>query len=291
MSFNDLDLKELDKDLSGEQQKEWNAIYSSYRSGSLLTGRIIGMDTTTIAVRNKETDQYEKMAINCLVVISYRVKVLIPEQQVWFDENSRRPEHVLRSMTGATIDYVITGIDRENDCCTASRRLAMNIRRRAFLKLEPQLGKKVQANVLAVGATHLLATCHGFDMTLSQRDLSYGMIDDLRNKYHPGEQRLAILKDYDKGKNTLRISIKEAEPHPFDGVEVRHPLNSRRASYISGKYKGGVFCKLEENLDCLCTYTMYQKDEDFDIGAQVIVVITKYDYPRKLVYGKIVAKW
>lgn len=291
MDFKDLDLKELDKDLSEEQQKEWNAIYASYRAGSLLTGRVVGMDTTTIRVKNQKTNQYEKVTINCLVVISYRVKVLIPEQQIWFDENSRRPAHVLRSMTGATIDYVITGIDRENNCCTASRRLAMTIRRRAFLKLEPRMGKKVQADILAVGATHLLATCHGFDMTLSQRDLSYGMIDDLRNKYHPGEQKLAVLKEYDKEKNALRISIKEAEPHPFDGVAVRHPLNSRRASYISGKYAGGVFCKLEEGLDCLCTYTQYQRDEDFAIGTQVIVVITKYDYQRKLVYGKIVAKW
>lgn len=31
---------------------------------------------------------------------------------------------------------------------------------------------------------------------------------------------------------------------------------------------------------------MYQCDEDFDIGDQVIVVITKYDYTRKLAYGK-----
>lgn len=291
MEFNDLDMRELDKDLSEEQQKEWNAIYASYRSGSLLTGRVIGMDTSTIRVRNRENGQTEKKTINCLVVIIYRVKILIPEQEVWFDDRNRRPTHVLRSMTGAMIDYVITGIDRENDCCTASRKLAMDIRRRAFLKLEPRMGKKAQIQVLAVGATHLLATCHGFDMTLSQRDLSYGMIDDLRNKYHPGEQKTAILKEYDQERSTLRISVKEAEPHPFDGVEIRHPLNSRRASVISGKYKGGVFCKLEENLDCLCTYTMYQKDEAFDIGTQVIVVITKYDYARKLVYGKIVAKW
>lgn len=73
--------------------------------------------------------------------------------------------------------------------------------------------------------------------------------------------------------------------------DVRYPLNCRRASKISGKYKGGVFCKLEEELDCLCTYSPYQCDEDFNIGDQVIVAITQYDYTRKLVYGKIVAKW
>ncbi len=291
MDFKDLDLTELDKDLSEEQQKEWNAIYASWRAGSILTGRVVGVDTTTITLINEETGEPERVAINCLVVISYRVKVLIPEQQVWFDEKTTRPEHVLRSMTGAVIDYVITGIDRESDCCTASRRSAMYVRRKAFTKLAPRVGKKVSVNVLAVGASHLLANCGGYDMTLSQRDLSYGMLGDLRDKYHPGETLNAVLKEYDEGNQTIRVSVKEAEPHPFDGVEIRYPLNCRRASVISGKYKGGVFCKLEENLDCLCTYSMYQCDEDFDIGDQVIVVITQYDYPRKLVYGKIVAKW
>lgn len=291
MDFKDLDLTELDKDLSEEQQKEWNSIYASWRAGSILTGRVVGVDTTTITLINEETGEPERVAINCLVVISYRVKVLIPEQQVWFDEKTTRPEHVLRSMTGAVIDYVITGIDRESDCCTASRRSAMYVRRKAFTKLAPRVGKKVSVNVLAVGASHLLANCGGYDMTLSQRDLSYGMLGDLRDKYHPGETLTAVLKEYDEGNQTIRVSVKEAEPHPFDGVEIRYPLNCRRASVISGKYKGGVFCKLEENLDCLCTYSMYQCDEDFDIGDQVIVVITQYDYPRKLVYGKIVAKW
>lgn len=291
MDFKDLDLTELDKDLSEEQQKEWNAIYASWRAGSILTGRVVGVDTTTITLINEETGEPERVAINCLVVISYRVKVLIPEQQVWFDEKTTRPEHVLRSMTGAVIDYVITGIDRESDCCTASRRSAMYVRRKAFTKLAPRVGKKVSVNVLAVGASHLLANCGGYDMTLSQRDLSYGMLGDLRDKYHPGETLTAVLKEYDEGNQTIRVSVKEVEPHPFDGVEIRYPLNCRRASVISGKYKGGVFCKLEENLDCLCTYSMYQCDEDFDIGDQVIVVITQYDYPRKLVYGKIVAKW
>jgi ribosomal protein S1 len=291
MDFRDLDLTELDKDLSEEQQKEWNAIYASWRAGSILTGRVVGVDTTTITLPNKETGKPERVAINCLVVISYRVKVLIPEQQVWFDEKTTRPEHVLRSMTGAVIDYVITGIDRESDCCTASRRSAMYVRRKAFTKLTPKVGKKVSVNVIAVGAAHLLANCGGFDTTLSQRDLSYGMLGDLRDKFHPGETLTAILKEYDEENQSIKISVKEAEPHPFDGVEVRHPLNCRRASTISGKYKGGVFCKLEENLDCLCTYSMYQCDEDFNVEDKVIVVITKYDYERKLVYGKIVAKW
>lgn len=291
MDFEHLDLVELDKELSEEQQKEWNAIYASYRSGSVLTGKVAGMDTTSITLKNKDTGEMEKKEINCLVIIGYRVKVLIPEQEIWFDETTRRPTHVLRSMAGSVVDYVITGIDREGDCCTASRRIALHIRRRSFLRLTPEIGRKIQAKILAVGKTHLLCSAGGFDITLSQRDLSYAMIPDLREKYRPGEPYTAIIKEYDAEKAQLGISIKEAEPHPFDGADTRHPLRSRRASVISGKYKGGVFCKLEENLDCLCTYSPNQYDEDFHIGDQVIVAISKFNYTKKLIYGKIVAKW
>ena len=291
MDFEKLDLTELDKDLSEEQRKEWNAIYASYRSGSILTGRIAGMDTTAVTLRNPETGEPERKEINCLVVIGYRVKVLIPEQEIWFDENTKRPSHVLRSMAGAVIDYVINGIDREGECCTASRRMALAIRRRSFLRLTPESGRKVTASILAVGRTHLLCSVGGFDMTLSQRDLSYAMIADLRERYRPGESHTAIIKAYDGETAQLRISIKEAEPHPFDGADTRHPLRSRRSSVITGKYKGGVFCKLEENLDCLCTYSPNQYDEDFHIDDQVIVAISKFNYTKKLIYGKIVAKW
>ena len=60
---------------------------------------------------------------------------------------------------------------------------------------------------------------------------------------------------------------------------------------ITGKYSGGVFCRLEDNLDCLCSYSPEQYDEDFCIGDRVIIAMTKYSYSKKLVYGKILAKW
>ena len=100
MDFERLDLTELDKDLSEEQRKEWNAIYASYRSRSVLTGRVAGMDITSVTLKNQETGDLERKEINCLVVIEYRVKILIPEQEIWFDEKTRRPSHVLRSMAG-----------------------------------------------------------------------------------------------------------------------------------------------------------------------------------------------
>lgn len=221
--FDDRDAAALDRDLSDEQLREWNAIYASYRSESLLTARVAGMDQSVVTVRNKKTGRREQRSIPCLVVIDYRVKVLIPENEVWFNEATRRPPHVLRSMAGATIDYVITGIDREAGCCIASRRMALAIRRRAFLRTHPETSQKVAIHVLAVGRQHMLITCGGFDMTLSPRDISYAMIPELRERYHPGEACTAVITGYIPGTEKLAVSIKEAEPHPFDGIDTRHP--------------------------------------------------------------------
>ena len=38
MEFNELNLAEMDKDLTAEERAEWQAIYASYRSGSGMRG-------------------------------------------------------------------------------------------------------------------------------------------------------------------------------------------------------------------------------------------------------------
>lgn len=101
MDFNQLDLTELDKDLSPAQRQEWNAIYASYRSASLLTGKVAGTDVSRITVTDPDSGEPVQKEINCLVIIDYRVKILIPEQEVWYDEKTTRPSHVLALYGGS----------------------------------------------------------------------------------------------------------------------------------------------------------------------------------------------
>ena len=63
MEFNELNLTELDRDLSEEQRKEWNAVYASYRAGSLITGRIAGADSISVDIKSDETGRFEKRYI------------------------------------------------------------------------------------------------------------------------------------------------------------------------------------------------------------------------------------
>lgn len=277
-----LDFKRLDRKLSSEEKQEWEMIYASFRSGSVLTGTVVGNDVTKLSGHGE---------VLSLTIINYRVKIMIPYNEVWYDDEKSPPEHVLRSMAGSQIDYVITGIDRKAGCCTASRRKALEIRRKSFLKLKPQIGKRVECDIIAVGRSKALCSCNGFDVSLKTRDISFASIPDLREYLHTGEKHEAVITAFDSDTKTLSISIKDAKPHPFDGAESRHPVNSRRASFITGKYSGGVFCRIEEGLDCLCKYLPEQSDSDFHIGDRVIIVIKKYNYERKLIFGRILARW
>ena len=276
-----LNFKRMDRKLSLEEKQEWEMIYASFRSGSVLTGTVVGNDVMKLSGQGE---------VLSLTIINYRVKIMIPYNEVWYDEKSP-PEHVLRSMAGSQIDYVITGIDRKEGCCTASRRKALEIRQKSFLKLKPQLGKRVECDIIAVGRSKALCSCNGFDVSLKTRDISFASIPDLREYLHTGEKHEAVIKAFNSDTKTLSISIKEAKPHPFDGAESRHPVNSRRASFITGKYSGGVFCRIEEGLDCLCKYLPEQSDADFRIGDRVIIVIKKYNYERKLIFARIRARW
>ena len=291
-SFFQTNFRELDRDLSPEQMEEWNSIYASYRSKSVLTGTVVGVDDNRFEVTNPQTGLPERRTVRSLVIIGYRIKVLIPESEVWAP-GEERPDYVMRGMVGAKIDYVVMQVDREGECAIASRRLALVKQRRHFASLRRghEAGTPLKCNLLVVGPRRVLAECGGYDVSLSQRDLSWTAIADLRNEYRPGQELPCRLKEYNSREGKLSISVRDATPNPFIGAENRHPIGSRRQAVISGKYAGGVFCRLPDDVTVLCLYSNLLGDNEFFPGDSVLIHITQYDYNRQLIYGRIISKW
>ena len=288
--FYQLDFNELDRDLSPEERQEWNSIYASYRSRSVLSGTVVGVDRHELSSRENNESVTKEMY--CAIVIPFRVRILIPETEMW-PEEQERPSFVLRNMPGANIDFVIIHVDREGGFAIGSRRLAMSTRR-YFFSTQPSLNRlnaRVKCRVLAVGPRRCLVECYGFDINLTQREMRYTAIPDLRTEYHPGDELDCIIKNYDKETGTLLISVKEAHPNPFDGASLRHPIGSRRQAVIAGKYAGGVFCNLPDGAVCMCSYSFHYSDSAFSIGDKVMLIIQRYDMEKKQIYGKIISRW
>ena len=291
-AFYDLDFNALDRGLSPEQRQEWNSIYASYRGRSVLTGSIAGVDKHSVRIRDRRTGEMARQEMYCAVVILFRVRILIPSTEMWM-QGEERPDYVLRNMSGASIDFVVTHVDREAGFAIASRRLALRTRRYYF-STQPSMnrrGARIKCHVLAVGPRRCLVECGGYDIDLTQREMRYTAIPDLREQYRRGNELDCIVKEYDRESGKLSISVKEVNPNPFDGAELRHPEGARRQAEIAGKYAGGVFCNLPDGVVVMCSYSFHYDDAAFAIGDKVIVVIQRYDFGKKQIYGKIVAKW
>lgn len=290
--FFELKFHALDRNLTPEERQEWNTIYASYRGRSAITGTIIGVDPLSIYVWNPQTEQREKKTMYCAIVVPYRVRIVIPASEMW-EEGEERPDYVLQNMVGASVDLIIIKVEREGGFAIGSRRLANRSQRYFFARREDlhHIGARVKCRMLAVGPRRCLVDCYGHDLDLTQRDMRYASIPDLRNEYHPGMEIDCIVKVFDAVKDKLLISVKETEANPFFGAEQRHPVGSRRLAVISGKYGGGVFCNLPDGVVCMCNYSYQHEDADFMVGENVMLIVQRYENEKQQMYGKIMSKW
>ena len=290
--FYELKFNSVDRDLTPEERQEWNAIYASYRGRSSLSDKVIGVDPHSVYVWNRRTEKREKLTMFCPIIVRYRVPIVIPESEMW-EKGKERPDFVTKNISGAKLDFIITKVDREKGFAVASRRLASRSQRYFFAHREDlhQVGARIKCRMVAVGPRRCLVECYGHDIELTQREISYSAIPDLRTKYHPGDEYECIVKLYDPVKAELVISIKETEINPFIGAEQRHPVGSRRLAMISGKYGGGVFCNLPDGTVCMCNYSYQHDDSDFMVGENVMLVVQRYDDEKLQMFGKIMSKW
>lgn len=286
--FFHLDFHKLDRNLSEEERREWNAIYASYRGGSPLSGTVIGVDMFSLNVRSRRTGEVRKRELSCAIVVPYRVRILIPETEMWSGEG--RPGMSLNHIMGATLSFNIIKVDRENGFALASRKSAMKTRRSYFAHRNAP-GTRLKCRVIDVGPVRCTMECYGHDIRLTQKDLCYMSVSDLRNVYRPGQELDCVVMDYDADEDRLRISVKAALSDPFEGAERRHPVNSRRQAVISGKYAGGVFCNLPDGTVCMSSYAYQYEDSDFEIGDTVILTVKRFDSNKRQMYGKILSKW
>lgn len=290
--FFELKFHDLDRNLTPEERQEWNTIYASYRGRSAITGTIIGVDPLSIYVWNPKTEQREKKTMYCAIVVPYRVRIVIPSSEMW-EEGEERPDYVLQNMIGASVDLIIIKVEREGNFAIGSRRLANRSQRYFFAHRTDlhRIGARVKCRMLAVGPRRCLVDCYGHDLDITQREMRYASIPDLRNEYHPGMEIDCIVKVFDPDKDKLEISIKETEVNPFFGAEQRHPVGSRRLAVISGKYGGGVFCNLPDGVVCMCNYSYQHEDADFMVGENVMLIVQRYENEKRQMYGKIMSKW
>ena len=279
-AFNAAAFSELDRNLSDDEREEWNAIYASFSSHSLLRNTVIGLESIPFP-----TDDEPEQVLTCMVVMRHLVKVLIPLPLFWIEPTGINPNSVI----GADVDYIIIGVDREGECAIAARSLALEQQRWHALNVQHiSEGDVVSASVLACGPTRITVTACGFDVTMGQQAMSYTYLADMREEYHTGQQLQAKVPSV--GGDMLALSVRDVGTDPYLNAEMRHPVGSSRIAIISSKYAGGVFCRLTDGCTVVCRYAQQFSDDEFRVGDRVVVQIRSFVDEKRWLRGKIRAK-
>ena len=119
--------------------------------------------------------------------LNYRVLIPFSEMDIEVvdrpdeeeEDHAKRVYKTLANMLGARIDFIITGIDPDNDLIAGSRAMATRIRRRDILNARDREGnyliypgRQVQGNVLAVHQNFAWVDVYGMRVRIRTRDIS-----------------------------------------------------------------------------------------------------------------------
>lgn len=178
--------KEEEKDL---KKIAWNKILRTYNTRGTLTANIVGIETTE--------------NLDSMLVVAYLdgiQRILIPASEMGLppidnnlsdDEKRKMTSRRLNSMLNAEIDFVIKGIDFDEQIVIGSRKEAMaRKRRRFYLSENPLITKNSVAEsriIVVIDNKGIRVEIFGVETFIHLGDVSSEWIYDIRSKYSVGD--------------------------------------------------------------------------------------------------------
>ena len=191
---------------------KWNFMSGAARRRAVLTGIVAGLE--------------DMNTYNPICVVDFEgIRVVIPASEMFVDSwptDTAIPEEkliTLGRMLGATIDFVLVGVDIRNRAAVASRRTALLQRQAKYYasgRVKP--GTRVACRVIGVGGNRITVEAVGVDSVISARSLSWEWFADATSVYATGDlvvaKVLAVTKDEETGHYSVRLSVKAATENP-----------------------------------------------------------------------------
>jgi small subunit ribosomal protein S1 len=243
----------------------WQDIYASRQSNKILTG-------TLSAIESQEDK-------NFAVIFYDGVKVIIPFEEMGIENINKT---IVRSMIGAEVDFIVRGIDTEKEIAIASRKFAMNLRKKYELPKHEE-GDVILARIVAIGKNHAVAEVYGIETKVPKEEIGYGYIDRINDLLQVGDRVPAKITKLDIENSVVEISIKQTKPNPFEQIDSKYKRGGEYLGTITGSQPYGYFVNLEPGIDVLCP-NPYWKTK-IEKGDKVTVRITRIDHKKQRITG------
>lgn len=224
----------------------WPEVYSSRQNRGILKWPVIGVEEHTLRFREGEE------RVLCLVVNKNRVKGLIPFQEsgVSPGPNKSANRGRLLKLLGQEIEFVVTGIDFENEQFLASRKAALDqMSSRAWSELDEGMTRTCTAR--RIYGKSVIVELDGVEAVLPASEISHGWVDEILDVIQPGDTFDVRIKELDREKRRVVVSLKDLVPNPWPDAARRYAKNAFYRGAVTGVTHYGIFVELEPGVSAL----------------------------------------
>jgi small subunit ribosomal protein S1 len=251
-----------------DRLRAWERVSTKYQEGDVIQG-ICG----------------RKIKGGLLVDVE-GVNVFLPASQV----NLRRT-HDISDFIGEPVRARIIKIDPERMNIVVSRRKLLEEERQ---KQKETLLKDIQEGQVRTGVVKNIADfgvfvdLGGIDGLLHITDMSWGRINHPSQMVQLDQEIEVKVLRVDHERERIALGLKQKSASPWEGVEARYPVGSKRRGEVVNIMSYGAFVKLEDGIEGLVhisemswTRRINHPSEMVKIGDPVDVVVLEYNHAKQ----------
>ena len=173
-----------------DQEAAWHELKNAYITKRILSGNLIGMETTPNDNRVVGVTYFQDYKI---IIPAQELIVLMPNARST-DTAEVRQQKIISSMIGAEISYMIIALDNNTQTVVASRLRANERNRQTFFFDKDDKGRYkiyedslVEARIIGLGASSLHVEIFGVECGIPTREISWDWITDVSERFLAAE--------------------------------------------------------------------------------------------------------
>lgn len=222
---------------------KWNYLSGAMHTHKILTGVVSGIETLENG--------------NIICAVDYEgVRILVPGREMfmdtWPEDSMPSIQYQIRlhRCLGATIDFMLSGIDFTNRAAVGSRREALKQRQARFYATNRvRVGSRVACRVIGVGNNRITVEAVGVDSIIPASNLSWEWFSDVSDLFSAGDLIVAkvmeISKDEEAGVYSVELSVKAASENPDLPVLKKLVPGSNYYGVVTGVRDRVIFVRLQ----------------------------------------------
>lgn len=222
---------------------KWNYLSGACAHKLVLTGVVSGIESMDTA--------------NPICAVDFEgIRVLIPGHEMFMDDwpaGQPVPRDFrirLNQILGATVDFILQGVDIRNRAAVASRRAALLQRQAKYYATgRVKSGMRIACRVIGVGNNVITVEAVGVDSVISASQLSWEWFPDVTDIYSTEDlvvaKVLSVSCDDKTGQYAVRLSVKAATENPDLPALRKLVPGSIYYGVVTGVHERLIFVRLQ----------------------------------------------